>query len=594
MSHTSGAATFYAVLTSSGNTFTTGSVSVNATTPTTPNLTIGSNVSFGTSNLYTGVSYNASFSVRNTGSGAWNGSMYVTLSNGQTLNAGPRTISAGSTENYSVSYVPTVSGTGNSISAIAKYQTGGTGSGIDIPNQSILYINVQGDLSVNGNAVTPSTGTQNNTNFTFSASLNNVAPSPTLAPTVDVEFRRPDGSVTTETNIPFTGSRYSLTKTMQSAGSYQYRYIAYQSTRPNAASGWFSFTVSPPAQPTISVNTPVSGSWGFGQQQTISWNATNGGCGPYTVEVSTNGGSSYSALAYNVTGTSYSWSIGKDYLNNPIVGIYSGNLRLKVYCRDTPTVNNVSGTFALAIPTLTVTTPSGWQISQNQTINWNLANAVCTQYTVELSTSNGNAPLHYIRRFYSGGNSLSWTIPKDENNADIPNVSNNANLCLKVYCSGYTAISGLSNSFSVASAPSTITIGTLPTSMNWNCAQTINWTSTPGTGNVSIELTDAAGTSVSTLADGIANTGSFNWTVGKDKTGGYIAGVAGELTDSKCTELVPPGRVRSVQPALPFLALRFRNQRHRLIRLVNPFRLRGRPTRFALRPSPLNTRTKVS
>ena len=62
---------------------------------------------------------------------------------------------------------------------------------------------------------------------------------------------------------------------------------------------------------------------------------------------------------------------------------------------------------------------------------------------------------------------------------------------------------------------SPITIGSVPSAMNWNCQQNITWTSVSGTGNISIELTDINGSPVATLADGIPNTGTYNWTVGK-------------------------------------------------------------------------------
>lgn len=207
--------------------------------------------------------------------------------------------------------------------------------------------------------------------------------------------------------------------------------------------------ITQPAQPTITINTPANGAWGFGQTQTVSWNVTNGGCAPYTVEVSPNGGSSYSAIAYNVAGTSYSWSVGKNELNVPILGMLDGNVKLKVYCRGRETVNTVSPAFSLATPTLTVNTPSGWSVGQTQNITWTLTNAVCSQFTVELATNSPSQPasLSTIRENHTSS-TLSWLIPKAQNGADIANVTNNPNLKLKVYCSGYTAINGLSNAFS--------------------------------------------------------------------------------------------------------------------------------------------------
>lgn len=315
--------------------------SVTVTAPQ-PNLTIGANVSFGGTTLYAGVPYTTTFSVSNTGSAAWSGSMYVALSNGNTLSIGSATINAGSTNNFSYSFTPSASDVGAGITATAKYQTGGTGSGINVPNQTIPTINIIGNLGITGNTISPTSGTQNVTNFTFGATLSNVAPIPTLAPTVDIEFLAPDGLTYTTTNIPNTsGNIFSKTQTLQQAGTYQYRYITYQSTRPNAATAWQSVIVS--SNQSVTVSSPAASStYQVGTSLPIVY-AFTGYTGNVSIEITAGATGTTAILPAIADGEpntgSKSWLIPATFT--------PGQYRIKVYNTGSGSIVNYSGVFTI-------------------------------------------------------------------------------------------------------------------------------------------------------------------------------------------------------------------------------------------------------
>ena len=304
-----------------------------------PNITMGNNVTFGTTTLYSGVNYTGTFSITNNGSAPWSGSMYVILSTGASLDGGSATINAGTTRNYSVSYTPNI--TASNVGVAASYQTGGTGSGITVPNQNASNINIIGNLGITGNTVSPSTGNQNSTNFTFTANLSNVAPSPTLAPTVDIEFRAPDGLTYTTTNIPnIGGTTYSKTQTLQQVGTYEYRYISYQSTRPNAFTAWQSLSVSNPQS--VNVTSPaLNSTHTVGNNLPIAY-AFTGYTGNVSIELTqgTTGTTAFRVIADPTTNlTGFSYQIPLD--------VPAGQYRVKVYNTGSGTLSSYSQVFTI-------------------------------------------------------------------------------------------------------------------------------------------------------------------------------------------------------------------------------------------------------
>ncbi|MDZ7898307.1 MAG: hypothetical protein U5N85_09840 [Arcicella sp.] len=215
---------------------------------------------------------------------------------------------------------------------------------------------------------------------------------------------------------------------------------------------------TPALIPTVQVNNPTSNTWGFGQQKQIQWTTTNGGCAPYMVELSTNGGSSWTLIGDQINGTSLNWTVGKDYQGNPIPNMLNNsNLRLKVYCLNNSSVNDQSTNFSLINPTLSITAPPALTTGQAYSISWSLSNAVCTNYTVELSTNGGSTPWTVLKTNHTGS-PFSWTVPNDQNGNGIGAAIGSTTNRLKVYCTGYDVINGTSNNFSVSNPTCNLTL----------------------------------------------------------------------------------------------------------------------------------------
>ncbi len=170
-------------------------------------------------------------------------------------------------------------------------------------------------------------------------------------------------------------------------------------------------------------------------------------------------------------------------------------------------------------------------------------------YTVSPTTGYQNYTDFYFSAGFSGGNGGATGIDIQYKNPDGTTytatnttgevVFNSANskweLTKKMSQNGdyqyrYIIYQGSSSNASLwynLSILPPVTISTIPSTMIWNCIQNISWTSVAGTGNVSIELTDALGISVATIADGIANNGSFAWMVGKNNLNTNIQNFTG-------------------------------------------------------------------
>ena len=400
-----------------------------------PNITMGNNVTFGTTTLYSGVNYTGTFSITNNGSAPWSGSMYVILSTGASLDGGSATINAGTTRNYSVSYTPNI--TASNVGVAASYQTGGTGSGITVPNQNASNINIIGNLGITGNTVSPSTGNQNSTNFTFTANLSNVAPSPTLAPTVDIEFRAPDGLTYTTTNIPnIGGTTYSKTQTLQQVGTYEYRYISYQSTRPNAFTAWQSLSVSNPQS--VNVTSPaLNSTHTVGNNLPIAY-AFTGYTGNVSIELTqgTTGTTAFRVIADPTTNlTGFSYQIPLD--------VPAGQYRVKVYNTGSGSVTNYSQVFTIVGQSVNVTSPA---LNSTHTVGNNLPIAYAfTGYTgnvsIELTQgTTGTTAFRVIADPTTNLTGFSYQIP-----LDVPA----GQYRVKVYNTGSGTLSSYSQVFTI-------------------------------------------------------------------------------------------------------------------------------------------------
>ena len=95
-----------------------------------PNLSLASSQSFGTTTLTAGTTYTYTVKVKNTGTADWEGHLYLKAGNNDWISFYDRTISAGSTVTLTKTYTPTTTGT---YSLTLYYQTDGSGDGVKVP-----------------------------------------------------------------------------------------------------------------------------------------------------------------------------------------------------------------------------------------------------------------------------------------------------------------------------------------------------------------------------------------------------------------------------------------------------------------------------
>jgi hypothetical protein len=130
--------------------------------------------------------------------------------------------------------------------------------------------------------------------------------------------------------------------------------------------------VRPAPVPTLTLITPNGGeSWGKGSRQRIEWTHTLGAGRAVRIEISRNGGASWTVLAAsvpNATASSgfYDWTVA---------GANSTSVRLRVVSTSNPGVADASdASFRIAGPLIHVTAPDAggatWTIGSTRTIRW--------------------------------------------------------------------------------------------------------------------------------------------------------------------------------------------------------------------------------
>ena len=261
-----------------------------------------------------------------------------------------------------------------------------------------------------------------------------------------------------------------------------------------------SDVVSPSASPsgTITVVNPNGGvTLNALTNYNVTWTAS-GTSGYFDVQYSVNGGTSYSTLASNITGTSYTWNVN----NNPSTNVYVRVRDNQNTCRKD--ASNSANTILAATPVLT--SPNGgevWNVSSTNNITWNTASLYGPVF-IEYSTDNG-ATWNIVVSSTSNTGSYSWTIPftpSTQTKVRISNVSN-------------PSLSDVSNSTFTIQIPTPVV-----TSPNggetWYAGESrsITWQSSSFfSSTVNIEYSLNGGTTWNTIANNQTNNGSYSWTV---------------------------------------------------------------------------------
>jgi hypothetical protein len=269
----------------------------------------------------------------------------------------------------------------------------------------------------------------------------------------------------------------------------------------------------PEEGPMIKVLSPNTGTekWEIGSEQTITWSSSPGLDSPVKIEISTNGGSTWStAISRTANDGIATWKVTKGPSNRALIRVRTINY---------PLVSDVSDMmFSLSLPTMTVLSPNGaekWEVGSEQTITWASSPGVSgDKVKIELSTNGGSKWKTIISNTPNDGTE-TWKVKENPTNQAMIRVTSKSN----------KNVWDTSDAFFSLTLP-TIKVLSPNGGENWTIGsyQTIEWTSSPGlTGKVKIQLSTDGGKKWKTIISSTTNDGTEKWRVtGKPTNQAFI------------------------------------------------------------------------
>lgn len=189
---------------------------------------------------------------------------------------------------------------------------------------------------------------------------------------------------------------------------------------------------------TITVSSPNGGEkWSIGSSRTIRWSSNT--ASDVKIEVSRNGGTSWSTVANNVINTgTYDWTV-----SSPA----SENAKIRITSLANSSIRDISNnSFSIKSPTITVTSPNGgeqWAIGSSKTIRW--ASDAGGNVKIEISLSGGSS-WSVIANNVSNSGTYNWTIPanyRPTSNAKIRITSSASRSLVDESDGGFSMISNM-------------------------------------------------------------------------------------------------------------------------------------------------------
>jgi len=252
---------------------------------------------------------------------------------------------------------------------------------------------------------------------------------------------------------------------------------------------------------TLTISSPsLNDTANYGVTKQITWNWT-GVSGTVKIELSTNGGTTWSSINANVVNqnglNSYSWQPG----NTP-----SNNCRIKITSNEYPAISATSNVFV--IRSLILLSPStGNHIQANKTFNILWSSSYLSSLRLEYSTNNGSSWNLIQTGVNPTASPYPWTVPNNIGNQVIVRISDANKSTLDPNC--YKQQSG---SFSICNLSMVSPNGGefLLSSNNYN----IQWSSTSNISFINLEYSTDNGANWGYIAQNLnASTGSYIWNV---------------------------------------------------------------------------------
>jgi hypothetical protein len=257
----------------------------------------------------------------------------------------------------------------------------------------------------------------------------------------------------------------------------------------------------PSADTSITVTAPNGGEqWLVGSTHAIQWSSINVS-GNVKIELSTNGGVTFPTVLFASTaddGTE-NWTVS---------GPTSTQARIRISSLSSPSVADTSdANFAIVPPSITVTAPNGgesWGIGSLQNIAWT-SNGVSGNVKIELSTNGGSTFPTVLFASIANSGTQSWTVAGPANGTCRIRVSSVADPTIR---------DSSDANFTIVQPTVTVTVPNGGESWGIGTSQSIQWSSSNLTGNVTIELSRNGGTTFSdVLFANTVNDGTESWTV---------------------------------------------------------------------------------
>lgn len=279
-----------------------------------------------------------------------------------------------------------------------------------------------------------------------------------------------------------------------------------------------SFTIDSTA-PTLTLSSLSGGQViGGGVATTINWSASdlNPSATPVKIELSSDGGSTYATLAAAVANSgTYNWT-------TPIVT--STTYRVRITFTDAAgNATSVSSTSNFSInsssPVANVTSPNGgevWKGASSHAITWSASGLPAGGSTAKLeySVNAGSTYTTIVSALTNaaGSNTYAWTLPA---------ATDTSQGRIRVTITDSFSVDVLDTSdsnFAIDSTNPTVSLTSLTggTTVPGGASSNITWTATdtnPGTNTVNLDVSSDGGSTWSSIAAALSNSGSYSWSV---------------------------------------------------------------------------------
>ena len=248
------------------------------------------------------------------------------------------------------------------------------------------------------------------------------------------------------------------------------------------------------------MTSPAAGAnWAIGTARTISWSSNLAAGTTVSVDLSRDGGTTWTALASaSPASGSLAWTA-----TSPA----TTTARVRVTANGGVPAVGTSGAFTIGNPTLAVTSPTAglqWTIGAARTITWTTNLLSTATVKIEL-TRNGGTTYTTLASSAPNSGSFAWTATGPASTTAKVRVSAN----------GFTA-SSTSSTFSLVNGSVTVTSPNTAVVWTIGTVHAITWTHNAGAGaqfKIEVSRSGVWSTITSAATAAGATSGSYNWTV---------------------------------------------------------------------------------